>query len=53
MFRFIVADLRRNRIGAAILVLLVALATGWASRSPCRSARCGSAAPAPPLHSTW
>ena len=28
MFRFIFADLRRNRIGAAILVLLVALATG-------------------------
>ncbi len=51
MFRFIFADLRRNRIGAAILVLLVALATGLgvAVTLQERALRLGSARAAAPF----
>ena len=51
MFRFIAADLRRNRIGAAILILLVALATalGVAVTLQERALRLGSARAAAPF----
>lgn len=51
MFRFIFADLSRNRVGAAILVLLVALATGLgvAVTLQERALRLGSARAAAPF----
>ncbi len=51
MFRFIAADLRRNRVGAAILVLLVALGTtlGVAVTLQERALRLGSARAAAPF----
>lgn len=51
MFHFIFADLKRNRIGAAILILLVALATalGVAVTLQERALRLGSARAAAPF----